>query len=144
MLRISKLADYAIVVMQQLALQPELLQSATGLAEHTRVGVPTVSKLLKLLQEAGLVASVRGTSGGYKLARIAGQVTIAEVIAAIEGPVALTECSGEHSVCTQQKTCGTKGNWQLINAVVMNALNGITLADMAGSLAMHPLMVGNK
>ena len=91
MLRISKLTDYATVILAALSAQPEALHSASGLAERTGVAAPTVSKLLKELQRAGIVRSVRGARGGYQLARSAQEISAAEIIDAVEGPVALTE-----------------------------------------------------
>ena len=96
MLRISKLTDYATVILAEpRRRQPRELQTAAEVAERTRLGLPTVSKLLKSLQRAGLVASARGAHGGYQLARPAGAISAAEIIDALEGPVAITECSGD-------------------------------------------------
>ena len=92
MLRISRLTDYATVILARLA--GGSLASAADIAERTRIGLPTVSKLLKELQHAGLVTSVRGAHGGYQLARPAGAISAADIIDAVEGPVALTECAG--------------------------------------------------
>src|SRR5579871_6246816 len=99
MLRISKLTDYATVILAVLAEHPGQLHTATALAEGTRIAAPTVSKLLKQLQRAGLVASTRGLHGGYQLARPAAQITAADILDALEGPVALTDCSAGHGQC---------------------------------------------
>jgi len=93
MLRLSKLTDYGMVVMTALARAPQGLRNAADLADETHIGAPTVSKLLKRLGRAGLVESERGAQGGYRLARAPSKIDVAEVIAAIEGPIGLTECS---------------------------------------------------
>src|SRR6201999_1900253 len=99
MLRISRLTDYATVVLATLASEPERVQTATSLAEQTRVASPTVSKLLKQLQRAGLVTSTRGLHGGYQLAKPATEISAAAILDALEGPVHLTDCSAGHGNC---------------------------------------------
>lgn len=131
MFRLSKLADYATVLMACLAEQPEALQSAQALAERTRLEQPTVAKLLKQLAQAGVVHSVRGASGGYRLAREAARISIAEIIAAIEGPLGMTECSIHEGLCGRETFCTVSGNLRKISAVVEAALRAVTLADMA-------------
>jgi len=130
MLRVTKLTDYATLVLIALADGPEPLLSAAGLAERARLELPTVSKVLKPLSHAGLVEGVRGSSGGYRLARPPEAITLIEVVEAIEGPLNVTECSGEHSACELEAHCGTRGNWRHINQVVAEALGGISLAQM--------------
>ena len=129
MLRISKLTDYAILVMVELTRDGEML-SAHALAERIHVEVPTASKVLKLLSGAGLLDSFRGASGGYRVNRPAGEISVAEVIAAIEGPIAMTECSVEEGLCTQEDNCELRGNWQRISLAVAEALNKVSLAEM--------------
>jgi len=131
MLKISKLADYATVIMHYLAEHPENLQSANQIAQHVQLSLPTVSKILKKLFEAGLVTSMRGAGGGYKLAQAAKNITIAQVIAAIEGAPALTECSQTAHRCMQDSVCAVKHNWQMINNFILKTLNNLTLSDMA-------------
>ena len=99
MLRISRLTDYATVVLAALAGEPARVQTATALAERTHIAAPTVSKLLKQLQRAGLVTSTRGLHGGYQLARPATQISAAAILDALEGPVALTDCAAGHGHC---------------------------------------------
>jgi len=132
MLRISKLTDYGTVILACLAAAPERRHTASGVAERTRLGVPTVSKLLKSFHRAGIVTSERGTRGGYQLARPAACITAAAIIDAIEGPVAITECSGNHSACDIETTCRTGGAWQRINDAIRRSLDEITLAQLAG------------
>lgn len=130
MLRISKLTDYAILMMVELARDGEVL-SAHALAERIGVEVTTASKVLKMLAGGGLLESFRGASGGYRVGRGAREISVAEVIAAIEGPIAMTECSVEAGLCSQEDSCGLRGNWQRISTAVARALQGVTLAEMS-------------
>lgn len=135
MLRISKMADYATVVLNCLSAEEKILLSSNEIAQQTHLGRPTVSKILKILLEAGLVISIRGVTGGYSLARPPQQITIAQVIAAIEGPTALTECSST-KLCTQNATCRVKYNWQTIHRFILNTLESVTLADMLTTISL--------
>ncbi len=130
MLRISKMTDYAILAMVELARDGGKL-SAQRLAERVHVEAPTVSKVLKLLAQAGLVVSSRGASGGYRVARNADNINVAEVIAAIEGPIAMTECSIEQGLCTVEHSCSMRSNWQRISLAVASALREVSLAEMS-------------
>ncbi|MGQ0587450.1 MAG: SUF system Fe-S cluster assembly regulator [Gammaproteobacteria bacterium] len=131
MLKLGKLADYGTMIVTVLAAEPERLYSAQDVATRTHVAAPTVSKLLKLLTKTGMVESLRGAHGGYKLARPAAAITVADVIAAIDGPIGLTQCSVHKGDCAVESTCGVRGNWRLINAAIHQALKSVTLADMA-------------
>jgi FeS assembly SUF system regulator len=131
MLRISKMTDYAIMVMVELHASRGEVLSAHALAERSHLELPTVSKVLKLLVKTGLVDSYRGASGGYVLERNARDVSVAEIIAAIEGPIAMTECSVEEGLCAQEAICGLRGNWQRISVAVAKAMEGVSLAEMA-------------
>lgn len=130
MLRVTKLTDYATVILVTLAEAPERVHSSAELAERARLEPPTVAKVLKPLAHAGLVESFRGAAGGYRLARPAGQIPLIAVVEAIEGPLGMTECSGEHSSCEHEPHCGVQTHWRRINDVIAEALGGITLADM--------------
>jgi FeS assembly SUF system regulator len=132
MLRISKMTDYAVVLATHLA-AVESPHAARDLALHTQIPEPTASKVLKKLARAGVVSSQRGAKGGYALARAPQEIGIHEVIEAIEGPIAVTECSDEsnESLCEYETSCGVRANWQRINSAVQSALSEITLADMA-------------
>src|SRR5712671_8190445 len=132
MLRISKLTDYATVILAALAEQPEHVRTATALAEETRIAAPTVSKLLKQLQRAGLVASTRGLHGGYQLSRPAAQISAAAIIDALEGPVALTDCSAGHGNCEIEDTCRVGRVWQRLNIAFRRSLYEVSLAQLAG------------
>jgi FeS assembly SUF system regulator len=130
MLRMSKLTDYGTVILTYLASEPGGLHSASEIAEQIRVAPPTVSKVLKTLVRGGLVASHRGTKGGYALARPAARITVAQVLAALEGPIGLTECSSNPGQCEQETSCSVRGNWQRINLAIRRALEDVTLAEM--------------
>ena len=131
MLRVSKLTDYATVVMTALAQAGGHVSSAQGLAEQAHLEATTVSKVLKLLAQAGLVESFRGARGGYRLARTAQEITVADIVAAIEGPFGMTECSVHKGQCGYEPHCGVRGNWRKISVAIEAALKGVTLADMA-------------
>jgi FeS assembly SUF system regulator len=129
-LRVSKLTDYATAVMTCLASAGDGVVSAQALAERVRLELPTVSKLLKQLAQAGLVASTRGINGGYRLARSPEHITIADIVTAMEGPIGMTECSAQAGLCDHEPHCGVRVNWQRINHAIANALANVTLADM--------------
>ena len=126
------MTDYAVVLATHLA-ATEGPHAARDLALHTQIPEPTASKVLKKLARAGVVTSQRGAKGGYALARPPARIGIHEVIEAIEGPIAVTECSDEttDSSCEYETSCGVRANWQRINHAVQVALSEITLADMA-------------
>jgi FeS assembly SUF system regulator len=132
-LRVSKLTDYATVVMTCLAAAGDNVMSAQVLAERARLEVPTVSKLLKQLAQAGLVASSRGINGGYRLTRLPERISIADVVIAMEGPIGMTECSAHAGLCGHEPHCGVRVNWQRINQAIAGALANVSLADM-----LHP------
>jgi FeS assembly SUF system regulator len=142
MLRISKLTDYALLMMVELARDGEML-SAHVLAERIHVEVPTASKLLKLLAGNGLLLSYRGANGGYRIRHAAAEISVAEVIAAIEGPIAMTECSVGEGLCSQEDQCELRSNWQLISQAVAQALRDVSLAEMSAPMGMksNPLQI---
>jgi FeS assembly SUF system regulator len=129
-LRISKLTDYGTVVLVQLAANAGQVSSATDVANATEIALPTVSKLLKSLARAGLVNSTRGANGGYKLARDPADISAADVIDALEGPVSITECSSSDSHCNFEHVCNVGGAWQRINIAIRHALDGVSLVDL--------------
>jgi FeS assembly SUF system regulator len=130
MLRMGKLTDYGIVLMSYLAENTRSHHNAHSLADAVRVPLPTVRKVLKALSQSGLLNSERGAHGGYSLARQATAISIAEVIAAIEGPIALTECVSSDSHCDQEVHCVVQTNWERINSAVFHALDEVKLSDM--------------
>lgn len=135
MLRISKLADYGTVVMTYLAYAPERLVSAPEVASAIGLELPTVSKILKILARAGLLRSQRGSKGGYVLARAPEDISVAEIIDALEGhPMGLTECSSTPGVCRRESCCSVRANWQRISETVRAVLYRISLTELS-----HPL-----
>ena len=140
MIRLGKLTDYGLVLMTCIARDRERpLYTAGGLAAESRLPLPTVTKLLKLLQQGGLLLSQRGIKGGYNLARSPEEISVAEIISVLEGPIALTDCSQDISgLCDLEPCCPLKENQRIISQVVRGALQRVTLADL-----LHPLRVVN-
>ncbi len=140
MLRLSKLTDYAVVVLVRLAERDRgclavdavaPVQTSPGISAATGVPEPTVAKVLKALAAAGMVTSTRGAHGGYRLSKPLEAIAVADVIAAIDGPIALTACvDGHPGSCDVQSLCAVKGRWDLVNDAIHAALSSITLADM--------------
>ncbi len=131
MFRISKLADYAVVVLAEMAGRGDGLMSAAVIAECTGVSEPTVAKVLKLLSREGVVQSVRGAGGGYRLTCPADEIAVVDIIEAIEGPIALTACvDGAEPDCALGACCGVRGRWDTVNTALRSALEGVMLADM--------------
>ena len=131
MLRVTKLTDYATLVMTVLAAAPDAVLSANELSERAGIELPTAAKVLKPLAQAGLVEGFRGANGGYRLARDAHEVTLADIVEAMEGPLAMTECSIHAGQCGIEDSCNVRGNWQRVNDVIAKALRDISLHDMA-------------
>ena len=132
MLRIGKLTDYATVILATLAADRSRQLNAGTLAERTHIASPTVSKLLKQLHRAGLVNSTRGTHGGYQLARDPEQISAAAILDALEGPLALTQCSAGSGHCDIEHTCSTGRAWQKLNLAIRRSLSEVSLAQLAG------------
>jgi len=130
MLRVTRLTDYATVVLTVLASRAGEVLSAAELAELAGLEPPTVSKLLKSLAQAELVEGFRGVHGGYRLARAAQTISLFDVIEAMEGPLAMTECSLDHHHCGISRQCSARANWRHINDVIGDALRAVSLADM--------------
>ena len=124
------MADYATVVLSYLAAHPQEPQSAAQVAEKTRISAHTVAKLLKQLVDARLVVSQRGINGGYQLARPAQTITVAEMVTAIDGAPALTECGTAASCCVHEAYCGMRGHWRKINRRVVKVLEEMNLEEM--------------
>ncbi|MFG6667578.1 SUF system Fe-S cluster assembly regulator [Halomonas sp. HNIBRBA4712] len=133
MLKLSRLTDYAAVVMAQIARHPDTAHAAADLAGAVKLPHPTVSKTLKMLVKAGLLTSQRGAQGGYRLARPASHITAADIIAAIEGPVAMTECSHAEGECELAGSCGVSDNWQRVSVALRTLLESVTLSHLADS-----------
>jgi FeS assembly SUF system regulator len=132
MLRISKLTDYGIVLLAHCAaVERSHPLSAREMSEATHLPLPVVSKVLKTLAGADLLASQRGARGGYTLAREPQNVTVAQIIEALEGPIALMECSAGPGHCEQQSDCAVAEPWQRINRAIERTLEHVTLAELA-------------
>jgi FeS assembly SUF system regulator len=131
MLRISRLTDYGTMILVHLAARPGDCCPASDVAAHTRLALPTVQKLLKLLARGDLVRSVRGAEGGYALARPAGEISAADILGVLEGPLGLTECSTESHQCELEAGCQVSGAWQKLDRAIRRALDDISLADLA-------------
>ncbi len=131
MIRLTNLADYAVVVMTAAARVPGERLSAARVAEVTAIPAPTVAKLMGTLARAELLVASRGVAGGFALARAPAEISIAAIVEAVDGPIALTNClSGEAHECAIEGQCGVRGHWGPINAAVRAALSAVTLADL--------------
>ena len=132
MMRMTKQADYGIVLMTHFAVDPtRQVQNARDLARKAHLPQPTVTKVLKGLTRNGLLNSQRGVKGGYQLAREPEEISVAEIIAALEGPIAITQCSEQGAHCNQETFCPVRDNWRLLDRIVRTSLEGVSLAEMA-------------
>ena len=131
MIRLSNLADYAVVVMTAAAKCDDPRLSAAAVAAHTGIPAPTVAKLMGTLAKHGLLVSTRGVAGGFHLARAPAAISIAAIVEAVDGPIALTNCQdGEVSSCALEGSCAVRGHWGPINRAVRDALLAVSLADL--------------
>lgn len=130
MLRIGKLTDYGLVVLNQLALVGSVKQSTDDIAHATGLSVATVRKVMKAIVDAGLVIAQRGSKGGYRIALAPSQISVLDVVQAFEGPISLTECSADDSRCEIIDSCSLASNWTGINDLLLRVLEGITLDDI--------------
>ena len=130
MFKVSKLTDYGTMLMTEMAHQPQKVFSAAELAKSVHLTSGTVSKLLKILAKQGLLTSYQGKSGGYRLSKRPEHINLAEVISALEGPIAITECSEHDSHCDIESLCHTRRNWQKINQIIYRDLSKVSLAEM--------------
>ncbi len=132
MFRLNRLTDYAVVVMAQMALRDKATLAAGEIARDTGVPLPTVAKVLNALARDGLIVSHRGAAGGYGLSRPADEIAVADIIQAIEGPIALTACvDGSTNHCDVEDLCPMRGGWDKVNRAIRGALDSVSLADMA-------------
>src|SRR5215831_6689311 len=138
MFRLNKLTDYGIVLMAHVARSEERLpHTARTLAKETRIPLPTVGKLLRELHDNGLLVSHRGIKGGYNLARNAGEISVSDIILALEGPIGFTECSVEPGLCGIERRCAIKSNSQIIGDALRDALDHVMLSDLNHELPHH-------
>jgi FeS assembly SUF system regulator len=139
MFRLSKLTDYASVVMTELANAPHERRSAVELSGRIGLEPPTVAKVLKGLAKGNLVTSYRGAQGGYTLSRAPEAISMLDIIETMEGPLSVTECSVDQGLCAQEAICQVRSNWQRVNEAVARALAEITLKDMRQPLQASPM-----
>ena len=131
MFRISKETDYGVLLLTLLASMPGSVSiSAREFSARSGIPFPMVSKILKLLVRGGILSSQRGPKGGYALTKRADQISVADVVTALEGPLSITECIEHPGDCRQEPTCGVRGNWAVINTVVQEALSRVSLVAM--------------
>lgn len=147
MLRLSRLTDYAVVTLSAMARQQGCVLSSAALAEQSGVPEPTVAKILKLLAKDGLVASVRGAAGGYRLDTPATAISIGAVVTAVEGPISLTACvEGSTQECGMSSGCALRGKWDPVNDAIRGALEQVSVADVMGRgcCAVRPAMAEER
>ena len=132
MIRLSRLADYAVLLMSHMAREPRKVHTAAVMAESTRLPVPTVSKILTTVARAGVVESTRGRDGGYRLAFSPRDISVEQIISAVDGPIALTVClEGHGASCELEGVCPSQPNWRRINDALQQALRGVSLAEIS-------------
>lgn len=141
MLRVSKLADYATVVLAYMAKNIALFYNARDIALHTHIALPTVSKILKLLARSKLLNSQRGIKGGYQLIRDPKQISVAEILCAIDGDFGMTDCSHFSGLCALESLCAIRNNWQLISQAIYQELKFISLADIAKPMSANNFQI---
>jgi FeS assembly SUF system regulator len=137
MIRMTRLTDYGIMLLTLFARDAKSpMRSARDLSAEAHLPLPTVSKLLKVLARHELLEAHRGVKGGFRLARPAREITVSEIIQALEGPIGVTECSSHDGQCDIERSCVVKSNWRKINTAVLEALGKITLEEMAQPIAL--------
>lgn len=145
MIKLTRQADYGIVLMTHLAVGSDQLHNAAELAAEAHLPQPTVSKILKRLARNGLLVSHRGVKGGYSLGRDAESISVAEIITALDGPIAITECiENAPGECVQESICPVRSNWQRINGAIREALEAINLAEMVQPLPPDLVTLGQR
>lgn len=144
MLKLGRMTDYAVVILSRLAQElPGTVMTAPRLATATGLPEPTVAKLLKGLAQNGLLTAQRGAAGGYALPRPPAAITMAEVVVALEGPIALTACvDGSEDGCLIENHCPVRGRWEPVNAALRDALAAVTLAHMAADASNRTAVLG--
>jgi FeS assembly SUF system regulator len=145
MIRLTRLADYGVVVMTHIAYHPETVHAAADVAEDIRLPLPTVSKILGAMGRAGLLTSHRGLKGGFALSRPAAEITMGEIISALDGPIAITDCLDDGGGdCSLEALCPTRGHWQKINGAIKKALDEVSLEDLVQPVSFPPLATGAR
>lgn len=148
MLKLTRFADYGVVLMTHIAGSKESVRSAQSLAELTGIPLPTVSKLLSMFARGGLLQAMRGARGGFRLARDAHEISVADIIGVVDGPIALTQClEAGSSVCDLELLCPSRYAWGTINRAVREALENLSVADLlfppAGAFAGRDMADGS-
>ncbi len=135
MIRLSRLTDYAVVIVAQMATDLKRRHTVPSLSEETGVPEPTVSKIMKKLSKTDMVISYRGVQGGYALTKPASEISMNELITTMDGPILIVDCVGgrKSKDCAAQKKCPIRGNWDEVNNALVNALESIKLSDMGGT-----------
>lgn len=134
-MRLTRLTDYGIVLLTYVARRPQAqIHNVPDLAAEAHLPLPTVSKILKMLHKGGLLVSHRGVKGGYELARASQEITLADILVTLDGPIALTDCSDMNGSCQLTQLCPARSNLQRVNQAVLGALENITLAEMTRPL----------
>lgn len=131
MIRLNKLTDYAVVMLTAMSQRGDVAWTAARLSEETGVPLPTVSKLIKVLAKAEVLTAKRGAAGGCRLIRPGAEISVIEVIEAIEGPIALTDCVEGGGDCAVESLCPMRGNWTTVNNAIRGALQTVSIDDMA-------------
>lgn len=139
MIKIGKLADYALLITNYLVVKTDSLCTNDELSKMTHLPIATVRKLLRKLVDAELVTSYRGIKGGYRLSVSPQDISIAQVIIAVEGQIAITECASTNDICNFAYDCNLKENWGILNKFFVNTLSNISLADMSQTLSEQPI-----
>jgi len=139
MLKISKLTDYATILLAHLSLTPQGRLNVAALSQATHIAKPSVAKIMKALQQAGLVDSTRGIKGGYGLAKTASAIRAADIIDAVEGPQGLTDCA--HGGCAREPSCQVGHAWQRVHRRIRQTLEDTTLFELSNLTAHHPAWV---
>ena len=127
MLRITRLTDYGFILLAKMCEDESSLQNAKDMSEELDIPLPTVSKVLKLLVQGNLLESQQGSQGGYHLSKPAKEISAAEIIEVLEGPVSMTACCVTDGC---DRNCAVSKSWQKVNAVIVNELKSVSLAEM--------------
>jgi FeS assembly SUF system regulator len=140
MIKLSRFADYAVVVLAELSRGGDLRLSASDLSLRCQLPEPTVAKILKSLTRAGVLSSTRGVNGGYGLTRQPADITVADIITAMDGPISLTDCADSRSNCVLEGQCSMHGRWSKVNLAIRTALESVTLIDLMQTGLRAPAM----
>ena len=140
MLRLNRMTDYAILVLGALAHRHGETLASGRLAEVTDLAQPTVAKVLKMLLAAELVETQRGVRGGYRLMKISARISLVDIVEAMEGPIAVTDCiDGAREPCMASNCCCMRKHWKHINLAIRKALMDVTLEDLINPAQLFPM-----